>query len=158
MSEKAYEIIGSAMRKLRCPNEVSTNAAIIRKWADTANLVRDGISRAVTDWNDDGRLIKSGKPYLQILDIERMERAGELIVYNKSGETVLINAQDEDPITLVNIDDCFRMNSRRTLNRLFEKIECPGTRAVDRRLRPLVFWIDIAIKISAHRMMEFRNN
>lgn len=139
------------MAKLRCPKEEANRAAIIRDWAGTANLVRDTVVDEISNWHETGGMIISGKPYLQFLDISRMERTGESFVYDQGGEFVLVNLQGESPIALVNIDDSFGSNTRRTLNRLFEKIEAPNGRAVDRRLRSMAFWTDIAINISVNK-------
>jgi len=45
---------------------------------------------------------------------------------------------------LTRMDDVWGANSRRNMNRLFEKIEAPAQRAVDRRLWPMMFWLDVS--------------
>ena len=77
------------------------------------------------------------------LDVDRMERLGEASVYSVKGEVILL----EKSVRLTRLDDAFGQNTRRTLNRLFEKIGQPTKQRVDRRLLPLMFWMDVVRKI-----------
>ncbi|MEM8625383.1 MAG: hypothetical protein AAGG47_17925, partial [Pseudomonadota bacterium] len=84
---------------------------------------------------------------LETLDIGRMEFRGEAGVYSTEGRGILLLQDERHPsrsIPLVRLDDAFRENPRRTLNRLFEKIANPASKSVDRRLLPLMFWLDVA--------------
>ena len=135
------EVVAAAAWQLSSPEKMSALAVYFKGQAPTANLVRDAIFVTVWEWHIDGNrvLLPTGDQ----LDIERMERVGETPVYSTSGKMILI----EEGVPLVRLDDAFGQNTRRTLNRVFEKISQPSKRRVDRRLMPLMLWMDVAQKI-----------
>jgi hypothetical protein len=95
----------------------------------------------VWDWYVEGNRVVI--PTGEQVDIDRMERVGETSVYSTKGKVILI----EEGVPLIRLDDAFGQNTRRTLNRVFEKIDQPNKRRVDRRFLPLMFWMDVARKI-----------
>lgn len=112
--------------------------------AETANMVRDLVTAILWNWHASGGCIVTATG--EVLDIERMERLGEAFVYSSEGNVIYL----EPGIPLVRLDDAFRENTRRTLNRMKEKLRKPCTKRVDKRLLPLVFWLDVAKKIIEH--------
>jgi len=107
-------------------------------------MVRDLVTAILWNWHASGGCIVTATG--EVLDIERMERLGEAFVYSSEGNVIYL----EPGIPLVRLDDAFRENTRRTLNRMKEKLRKPCTKRVDKRLLPLVFWLDVAKKIIEH--------
>ena len=85
---------------------------------------------------------KSVKYYT--LDIARMELLGELTLYSIYNEPVLVDLETR----LIRVEESFRSNTRRTLNRQFAKIGSPSRRLVVKSLWSLMFWEDVAFKIA----------
>lgn len=138
-------IVAATTWQLSNPTAMSALGDFFKRQAPTANLVRDAICASVWDWYADGNQVLT--PTGEELDIERMERVGEISVYSTKGKVIFL----EQGVSLIRLDDAFRQNTRRTLNRVFEKIEQPIGRRVDRRLLPLMFWMDVTRKIIDHR-------
>lgn len=138
------QIVAATTWRLSNPAEMSVLGVYYKVRAPTANLVRDLICGTVWDWHTAGNLVLM--PTGEVLDIERMERGGEASVYSKGGTIIFL----EDGVPLTRLDDAFGENTRRTINRLFEKINRPSKRRVDRRLLPLMFWMDVVRKILEH--------
>ena len=88
--------------------------------ADTANMVRDLVTATIWIWHVDGGVIVTAKG--EELDIERMERMGEAFVYSTKGKVIYL----EPGVPLVRLDDSFGENTRRTLNRMKEKLKNPS--------------------------------
>jgi len=135
------EIVAATAWRLSNPAEMSSLGGFFKGQAPTANLVRDAIFSTVWDWYVEGNRVVI--PTGEQVDIDRMERVGETSVYSTKGNVILI----EEGVPLIRLDDAFGQNTRRTLNRVFEKIDQPNKRRVDRRLLPLMFWMDVARKI-----------
>lgn len=152
MSKDKKSVTAATPEKLRNPMEESRRASVIQSWAGTANLIRDCIQELIWDWHVEGGKIVTGSRQPQELCLERMETLGEAHVYDVDGQKISLHCANEAPLYLVRVDDCFRRNTRRTINRHFEKINNPSNRAVDRRLRSLMFWEDVAIKIAERRL------
>lgn len=135
------EIVAATRWQLGSPAEMSSLGAFYKGRAPTANLVRDLICAVVWDWHATGNRVLM--PTGEQLDIERMERVGEASVYSTKGKIIVL----EDGVPLTRLDDSFGENTRRTMNRVFEKVARPSNRRVDMRLLPLMFWKDAARKI-----------
>lgn len=135
------EVVAATAWQLSDPAEMSALGSFFKGQAPTANLVRDAIFSTVWDWYVEGNFVLV--PTGEQLDIDRMERVGETSVYSTKGRVILI----ENGVPLIRLDDAFGQNTRRTINRVFEKIDQPTKRRVDRRLLPLMFWMDVAKKI-----------
>lgn len=135
------QVTAATAWQLSKPETMSALACYFKGQAETANLVRDKMCASVWEWSMDGNqiLMPSGEQ----LDVDRMERLGEASVYSVKGEVILL----EKSVRLTRLDDAFGQNTRRTLNRLFEKIGQPTKQRVDRRLLPLMFWMDVVRKI-----------
>lgn len=135
------QIVAATSWQLSNPAEMSSLGRYFKGQAPTANLVRDHIFAVVWDWHEAGNqlLLQTGEQ----LDIGRMERGGEASVYSTKGKVIFL----EDDVPLTRLDDAFGENTRRTINRVFEKVARPLKRRVDRRLLPLMFWMDTARRI-----------
>ncbi|WP_299500459.1 hypothetical protein [uncultured Roseobacter sp.] len=151
MSEEKLTVVAASVEELRCPREEAKRAAIIRTWAETANLVRDRILMEIWNWQQIGGRVIPSPASNTAVDLDRMESLGEMHVYDVDRAKISVACHNENQILLVRSDDCFGENTRRTLNRHFEKIYDPSKRAVDRRLRSFMFWEDVAIKIKEKR-------
>jgi len=141
-------IIAATTWQLGNPTTMSALGCFFKGHAPTANLVRDRIFACVWDWHVAGNrmLMPTGEQ----LDVERMERVGEASVYSTKGKVIFL----EKCVPLTRLDDAFRQNTRRTLNRVFEKTVQPTKRRVDKRLLPLMFWMDIARKLIVARQLQ----
>lgn len=135
------QIVAATAWQLSNPAGMSSLARYFRGQAPTANLVRDLICGTVWEWHAAGNLILM--PTGEHLDIERMERLGEASVYSGAGKIIFL----EDSVPLIRLDDAFGENTRRTINRVFEKAARPSKRRVDKRLLPLMFWMNAARRI-----------
>jgi hypothetical protein len=135
------KIVAATAWQLSNPAEMSSLGRYFKGQAPTANLVRDHIFGVVWDWHEAGNqlVLHTGEQ----LDIGRMERGGEASVYSTRGRVIFL----EDKVPLTRLDDAFGENTRRTINRVFEKVARPLKRRVDRRLLPLMFWMDTARRI-----------
>lgn len=158
----------SPVSKLRDPLHASFLAGVHKPTAPTANLMLQRAMSRVIEFSKQGseiihdgaetrlscgRKIKGPK---QVLDIARMERFGEASLYDTKGQRVFLIRDFKDEaleqpkgltLPLIRMDDAWRMNSRRTINRHYEKIEHPSQRAVDRRLLSMQFWLDASAQI-----------
>jgi len=153
---KGTIIYGPRMSKLRCPKEEAKEAAKARKLGDTANLVRNEISNLIYDWHADGGFIQTVGRNAARIDMARMEYTGERTAYSTEGKVILLQ-DDVDPcdtIELVPFEDSLGRNTRRTINRHFEKIEQPSKTSVDRRLICFRFWESVALSILAFRLKQ----
>ncbi|MCA8883380.1 MAG: hypothetical protein KDA50_06490 [Rhodobacteraceae bacterium] len=126
---------------LRNPVLFQVFALFFFERTDSANMVRDLITASIWDWHADGGKIVTSRR--EELDIGRMETLGEAYVYSTKGKAIYL----EPGIVLTRLDDSFGENTRRTLNRMKEKLKNPCTQRVDKRLLPLMFWMDVARKI-----------
>jgi hypothetical protein len=127
--------------QLRHPSSMIELAQYFKECEPSSTLIHASIEASIWDWHVAGNSISTAKH--EELDIERMERDGELTVYSKQKATIYL----QKPVPLVRLDEAFGCDPRRTLNRLFEKIEKPNTRATDAGLLPAIFWLDLARKI-----------
>jgi len=92
----------------------------------------------------------------RVIDVKRMESLGEQHVYDTKGLRVYLfrdyqndicTMSKENSIALVRMDDAWGQNSRRTINRLYEKISQPGEKSIDRRLLSMMLWLDASSQI-----------
>ncbi|MGH1356535.1 MAG: hypothetical protein ACRBBS_15840 [Thalassovita sp.] len=143
------------MSKLRCPTEEAKEAAKAGNLAPTANLIRDEISNLIYDWHADGGFIETVGRNAARIDMARIERSGERTAYSTEGKVILLTdkADPYNVIELVPFEESLGRNTRRTINRHFEKIDQPSKTSVDRRLVPFRFWESVALSI-----LEFRLN
>jgi len=154
----------SPLRKLSDPDHTVLLAEVHLPTAPTANLMIQRAMARIEDYHDEGGFIcyasdvrwkdgRRGRGPWQQLDFERMERSGESAVYDVNGLQIYLLRDFKDEaskkprflsVPLSPLGDCWRGNSRRTINRMYERIETPSTRAVDRRLWSTKFWLDVS--------------
>jgi hypothetical protein len=158
-----HAIYVSPLSTLSDPNHAVTLAAAHKPTAPTANLaIQRAMSRidkfalrnggsifwsAEIRWSEGNR----SRGPRQKLDVKRMERAGEATVFDCEGNDIYLTRDFKDEkaskpkgvsMKLIRIDDAWRAGSRRTMKRLYDKVDVPSLRAVDRRLLPMMFWLD----------------
>lgn len=139
------EVYVAPIAKLRDPNHESELARFHKIGGVSANMVCNRILFSILDNHQDGGIIGTAKE--AILDIERMETRGEAFVYDTDGKLVHL----EDGLPLGRSEDCFRASARRTMSRFLKKADTPSKQCVDRRLLPMMFWIDASRKIMERR-------
>lgn len=133
-------ITASPVSRLRDPEHERLLAIIHKPTAPTANLVSQRVMSRILDWHATGNIIETHDH--RVLNIKRMEFVGEQFVYDIGGKPIFL----EKGVPLIRMDDCWGENSRRTINRHFEKIDRPSTQQVDKRRLPMMFWMDISMK------------
>lgn len=148
MEVETQTIVAARIQRLRSPRHMSNCAAFAKPLAPTANLVRDDITGTILDWIFDGGLVVTAKG-LQ-LDLLLMEETDDPFVRDINGTYVTLMKG----VPLTRLDESWGENSRRTINRFFEKIEKPSKQAVDKRLLSMMFWVDLSWKIVEHRKEE----
>lgn len=116
--------------------------------AMTANAVRDRVLAEVWEWHIAGGEVATSQGV--VLDIERMETLGETIVYSIDGEPIYL----EKDVPLENIETAFKASTRRTINRMREKLHKPNRQRVDKRLLSTLFWMDVSKKLIERRETE----
>lgn len=157
----------SPLGKLSDPDHAVLLAEVHLPTAPTANLMIQRAMARIEDYHGEGGVIcyaagirwkdgRRGRAPLQQIDFERMERSGEAAVYDVDGLQIYLLRDFKDEaskkprflsVPLSPLGDCWRGNSRRTINRMYEKIETPSTRAADRRLWSTMFWLDVSRRI-----------
>lgn len=140
-------LYGPRLSQLYCPREEASRAAKARLVGNTANQVRDEITNTIYDWHADGGLIATVGRYAAEIDMTRLEYRGERTAYSMDNKVIILG----DAIELVRVEDSFGSNTRRTLNRHFEKIGNPSSSCVDRRLIPGQFWEEVALRVIEYR-------
>lgn len=141
MEVKEKTIFASRIEHLRDPWHEQALARFWKETAPTANTVCDQITFAVLDAYFDGTAILTARG--DELDLDRMEQTEEPFVRRVDGKLITLLPG----LKLKRLDEAFGENTRRTMNRLFEKIQAPGRQAVQGRMLPLMFWLDVARKI-----------
>jgi hypothetical protein len=109
--------------------------------AGSANGVRDLVLGANWEWCAAGNEIATSGG--TVLDAERMETRGEEYVYSVDEKIIHLEAD----VPLENIENAFKSNSRRTINRMKSQKYNSRSRRVDKRLLSSVFWMNTAKKI-----------
>lgn len=99
------------------------------------------MTMAVLDFHDDGGVILI--PGDIQIDMHRLECSGESSAYDTSGKAILI----EKDVPLNRLEDSFGASPRRTLNRIFAKIEEPSKRRVNVQNLSRYFWMTVAMNI-----------
>lgn len=157
-NENTSFVIGARLEKLRNPQEEARLATWLKSLGSTANESRDAMTNLIWEWHESGGDIKARVPKERgkrpkcavkslkhyTLDIARMELLGELTLYSIYNEPVLLDLETR----LIRVEESFRSNTRRTLNRQFEKIDSLSRRRAVKSLWPLMFWEDVAFKIA----------
>lgn len=163
-----YAVYGAPISRFRDPAHAQLLAVAHKSTAPTANLmIQRTMDRIIEFHKKGGKVYHDGaevlfrggsraKGPMQELNVARMERAGEASVYDANGQRVFLALDFHsqlkknaamNSVPLVRMDDAWGANSRRTVNRFYEKIETPSERAVDRRLWSMMFWLDVSHQI-----------
>lgn len=108
----------------------------------SASLVLMRLKGRILAANADGMTIGFGN---REIDIDRMEYAGELGAYDVKGDVILLDQSSP----LVSLDRCWGSSPRRTMSRLFEKIEKPSAKALAGMAPSRMFWLHISDQIMA---------
>lgn len=138
-------IVASPAARLRDPRYFADNAVVIITTDLSDMLVYLEIQGMVLEWDWTGGAIFTASG--QELDIERMEQSGEAYVYSTLGELILV----EKGIPLQRVEDAFKADPHKTMERVRAKIAKPGQRRVYRQLMSLSFWFDVAAKIEQRK-------
>ncbi|OUS37251.1 hypothetical protein A9Q94_06520 [Rhodobacterales bacterium 56_14_T64] len=130
-------ITASPVFRLRDPEHERQMAIIHKSTAPTANLIIQRLMSDLFAWHVAGNVFET-HDQLEI-DFQRMETLGEQFVYDIKGKAIFLMRD----VPLVRMDDCWGKNSRRTMNRLLEKIDRPSHQLVAFCNLSRMFWLDV---------------
>lgn len=141
-------IYGPRASELRQPEKGQGLTSFILTLGETDMMCFDAVQCLVQNWLDDGGEIATASG--RILDVERAEFTGELIIYDTKGKPVFL----EPLVPLIRLEDSFGQSPRRCVNHMRAKLGQSSRRRASVETLPRCFWIAVAAMVFDQIMAE----
>ncbi|KIC51044.1 hypothetical protein [Tateyamaria sp. ANG-S1] len=141
-------VYGPRAADLRDPHKEQELTEFMLNLGETDMMCFDAVQNLVQDWLDNGGELATASG--GILDIERAEFTGELIIYDVNDKPVFL----EPLVPLIRLEEAFGQSPRRCVNHMRAKQGQTSQRRVSVENLPRLFWIAVAAKIFTQIIAE----